>query len=97
MLFHVTHHHTEATCPAHDDEVAGKTFGIVLDSLKENENEVIGAWVDGPGHDFFIVVDADNTSQIFAGLFPIIPHGTAKIQPVDDYSVMMAKRKELNS
>ncbi len=47
MLFHVTHHHTEATCPAHDDEVAGKTFGIVLDSLKENVNEVIGAWVDG--------------------------------------------------
>jgi len=43
------------------------------------------------------VVDADSTSQIFAGLFPIIPHGTAKIQPVDDYSVMMAKRKELNS
>ena len=25
MLFHVTHHHTEATCPAHGDEVAGNT------------------------------------------------------------------------
>ncbi|MAR49376.1 MAG: hypothetical protein CL425_09380 [Acidimicrobiaceae bacterium] len=97
MLFHITHHHTEATCPAHNDEVAGKTFGIVLDSLKENVNEVIGVWVDGPGHDFFAVVDAESTSQIFAGLFPIIPYGTAKIQPVDDYVDMIAQRQELNS
>ena len=97
MLFHITHHHTEATCPAHNDEVAGKTFGIVLDSLKENVNEVIGAWVDGPGHDFFVVVDAESTSQIFAGLFPIIPYGTAKIQPVDDYVDMITQRQELNS
>ena len=97
MLFHITHHHTEATCPAHNDEVAGKTLGIVLDSLKENQKEVIGARGDGLGDAWIIVVDADNTSQIFAGLFPIIPIGTAKIQPVDDYVDMITQRQELNS
>ena len=65
MLFHITHHHTEATCPAHNDEVAGKTFGIVLDSLKENVNEVIGAWVDGPA---CTALYAGSSLPVFSGM-----------------------------
>ncbi len=97
MLFHITHHHDETTCPAHDDAVVAGTFGVVLDTLTENVNEVIGAWVDPPGHDFFFVVDADDASQIFLGLGPIVSAGTAKIQPVGDYAVMIETRKQLNS
>ena len=97
MLFHVTHHHTEATCPAKNDDVMGKTFGVVLDSLRENVNDVIGAWVAPPEHDFFFVVDADDASQIFAGLFPIVDIGTAKIQLVSDYAEALRLRDELAS
>ena len=73
------------------------TFGAVLGALEENVNGVIGAWVDGPGHDFFFVFDADESSQIFAGLLPIATAGTAKIQPVGDYVAVMELREQLNS
>tara|TARA_B100000953_G_scaffold280454_1_gene257222 strand:+ start:283 stop:636 length:354 start_codon:yes stop_codon:yes gene_type:complete len=97
MLFHITHHHDETTCPAHDEAAVADTFGAILDTLTENVNEVIGAWVDPPGHDFFMVVDADDASQIFMGLFPIVSAGTAKVQPVGDYVAMMKIREQLNS
>ncbi|MCH2427041.1 MAG: hypothetical protein MK177_06875 [Acidimicrobiales bacterium] len=97
MLFHITHHHDETTCPAHDEAVVAETFGAVLGTLKENVNEVIGAWVDPPGHDFFFVVDADDAGQIFTGLFPIVSAGTAKVQPVGDYVAMMKVREQMNA
>ena len=97
MLFHITHHHDETTCPAHDEAAVAATFGAVLDTLTENVNEVIGAWVDPPGHDFFMVVDADDASQIFMGLFPIVSAGTAKVQPVGDYVAMMKIREQRHS
>ena len=68
----------------------------MLGTLKENVNEVIGAWVDPPGHDFFFVVDADDAEQIFSGLFPIVSDGTAKVQPVGDYAAMMKMREQTN-
>ena len=73
------------------------TFGAVLGALEENVNGVIGAWVDWPGHDFFFVVDADESSQTLAGLLPIATTGTAKIQPVGDYVAVMKLREQLNS
>ena len=73
------------------------TFGAVLGALEENVNGVIGAWVDGPGHDFFFVVGAGESSQILAGLLPIATTGTAKIQPVGDYVAVMNLREQLNS
>ena len=97
MLFHITHTHDEHTCPAHDAEVMSRPFAVVVDSLKENVNEVHGVWVDPPGHQFFMVVEADDTAQIFAGLFPIFNSGTAEIKPVGDFDAMMEKRKELMS
>ena len=33
MLFHITHHHDETTCPAHDKEAADASFGAVLATL----------------------------------------------------------------
>tara|TARA_B100000959_G_C14878467_1_gene581466 strand:- start:72 stop:302 length:231 start_codon:yes stop_codon:yes gene_type:complete len=74
-----------------------KTFAIVVDTLKESVNEVLGAWVDPPGHQFFFVVDADDTAQIFSGLFPVFNVGTARVQPVGDFAAMMELRKELTS
>ena len=73
------------------------TFGAVLGALEENVNGVIGAWVDGPGDDFFFVVGADESSQILAGLLPIATTGTAKIQPAGDYVAVMNLREQLNS
>jgi hypothetical protein len=35
MLFRMTHHHDETTCPVHDMPVAANTFAKVLDALTE--------------------------------------------------------------
>ena len=40
---------------------------------------------------------ADDASQIFAGLFPIVDIGTAKIQLVSDYAEALRLRDELAS
>ena len=97
MLFHITHHHDEHTCPAKDDAKMATTFGAVMDTLTEHVNAVIGAWVDPAGHDFFFVVDADDTTQIFQGIFPIIDAGTAQVRPVGDFVAMLKARQEANS
>ena len=92
MLFHVHHHHDEKTCPAHNAEAVGASFGAVLPALAENGVTVVGAWVDPPGHDFFFVLETDNYEALVEGLRPIIPSGTATIQPVGDMGATVAKR-----
>ncbi len=97
MLFHITHHPDEHTCPAKDDATMAVTFGAVMDTLTEHVNEVVGAWVDPPGHDFFFVVDADDAAQVFQGMFPIIDAGTAQVRPVGDFAAMLKARAEANA
>jgi len=97
MLFHITHHHDEHTCPAKDDAKRAVTFDAVLDSLTDHVNEVVGAWVDPLGHDFFFVVDADETEQIFQGMFPILDAGTAQVRPVRDFAATLKARAEANA
>jgi len=97
MIFHITHHHDATTCPAHDEEAGNATFGAVLGALEANVDRIIGAWIDPPGHHSFFVVEADEASKIFAGLWPIIPAGTAHVRPVVDLAEMMAARTALNS
>ena len=97
MLFHITHHHDENTCPAHDQEAADATFGAVLESLEANVDQVMGAWVDPPVHDFFFVIEADDSKKIFAGLWPIIQAGTAQISPVTSLKEVIETSESLRS
>ena len=92
MLFHIHHHHDENTCPAHDPAAVGASFGAVLPALAEHGVAVVGAWVDPPGHDFFFVVETDSYDALVEGLRPIIPSGSATIQPVGDMAAQVAKR-----
>ena len=57
---------------------------------------LVGAWVDPPGHDFF-VVEADDAAKIFAGLWPIIPAGTAQVRPVNSLQTALETADELRS
>ena len=83
MIFHVYHSHNELTCPINDTDLFLSSFGSVVDSLEANNVEVIGAWIDGPGHKSFYI-DADSADDIHNGLHPIIARGTAVITPVAD-------------
>ena len=84
MLFHITHSHNELTCPIEDTSLFLNSFGAVVDSLEANNVTVIGAWIDGPGHKSFYIIDAESADDIHNGLHPIIARGTAVITPVAD-------------
>ena len=84
MFFHVTHTHTEHTCPINDQSVMSETFGKVFSSLTDNGVNVVGWWADPPAHQMFFVLEADSVEAIYEGLHPIIDRGTACIRPVTD-------------
>ena len=86
MLFHITHRHSEATCPFHNDDVRNASFGAVLESMTAAGVEVVGAWTDPPGHRMFFVLRAEQPGQLYQGLAPIIDQGTADIRPVTEFA-----------
>jgi|TARA_B110000438_G_scaffold39946_2_gene39875 hypothetical protein len=91
MLLHIRHHHDENTCPAGDKERVGASFGALLPALQNAGITVIGAWVDPPSHDFFLVVETDSYEDLLEGMAPIIPVGSATIQPVVDMKAQMER------
>ena len=52
--------------------------------IRDSNVEVIGAWIDGPGHKSFYIIDADSADDIHNGRHPLIARGTAVITPVAD-------------
>ncbi len=60
MLFHITARHDHVTCPRKKPSKSpvrrfGKTSGQV---------KTVGAWIDGPSHTFYAVVEADSAEAI---------------------------------
>ena len=91
VLFHVTHTHSWDACPYHDAEKAAATFGKALKGVSETGATLVGAWVDGPAHTTFLVIDADSADQIEMALAPIIDVGHAVTQPVVDAATILAR------
>ena len=91
MLLHIRHHHDEKTCPAGETERVAASFGSLLPALQTAGVTVVGAWVDPPSHDFFLVVETDNYEDLLEGMATIIPVGSATIQPVVDMKAQMER------
>ena len=90
MLFHVHHHHDEK--PAlHNAEAVGASFGAVLPALAENGVNVVGAG-RSTGPRLLLRAGDRQLRALVEGLRPIIPSGTATIQPVGDMGATVAKR-----
>jgi len=92
MLFHVTHTHSWEACPYNDSEKAKATFGKTLAGIGETGATLVGAWVDAPAHKFFMVLQADDASQVEAALAPIIDIGCAETRPVSDAAEVLRRR-----
>ncbi len=93
MLFHITHQHSEDTCPAHDADRMAATFGKMTAAIKETGIEVRGFYANAPAHRVYMVVDADNIEVLNKVLYPVLTIGTAEIEPVAD-AVATAKAFE---
>ena len=92
MLFHITHVHSAESCPYHDPETVAKTYGKALLGFEEAGVTLHGAYVDGPGHTFYMIVESDELPKIYAALGPIIDAGSAEIRPVRDAVATVRER-----
>ncbi len=88
MLFHITHTHGYETCMAHNQENKTK-FSQAISRAKELEIKVHGVYADPPGHQIFMVLEADTMEQLVKFLNPIIDFGDYDIRPVLNFSTAM--------
>ena len=92
MLFHITHVHTPETCPGKDPEKVRETFGKMLGSAEQLGVKLVGAWVDGPAHTAFILVEADSPEQLFDFFVPTANIARAEVRPVQDALSLLKRR-----
>jgi hypothetical protein len=97
MLFHVTHRHTEATCPYNNDEVREATFGRVVPAIGDAGVRLIGAWTDPASHQMFFVLEAERFEDLQQALEPIIDQGTADIRPVREFAPAVEELRQRRS
>ncbi len=60
MLFHITARHDHVTCPRKKDPSSSpvRKFGT------SGQVKTVGAWIDGPAHTLYAVVEADSAEAI---------------------------------
>jgi len=90
-LFHIRHEHNEHLCPALDPKLMNSTFKMVLSEEhgKKCNLELLSAYIDGPGHTIFLIVDADNIANLIKFLLPLNKIGKAEVRPVIDARDLM--------
>jgi len=91
MLFHITHTHTEHTCPIDNPEGMQSSFGALFPSIAASSVTLVGAWVDQLAHQMFFVIESDNITAIQDAFRPITDAGTIRIQPVGDAAARVAQ------
>lgn len=84
MLFHITHQHSEITCPAHDPDRMAATFGKLIEAIKESAVNLHGFYANAPAHRVFMIVETDNVEELNKVLSPVLTIGTAEIEPIAD-------------
>ena len=84
MLFHITHQHSQETCPAHDADRMAATFGKMMAAIDESGVVLHGFYANAPAHRVYLVAEADNVEVLNKILYPAFTIGTAEIEPVVD-------------
>ena len=84
MLFHITHTHAYETCMAHDDKAKTK-FSDTISRSKSLGIKVHGIYSDPPGHQIFMILEADTMELLVKFMNPIIDFGDYDVRPVLDF------------
>jgi len=85
MLLHVTHKHSYETCPLSDDDPANTLER--LDQIMHGADgvRVIGSWVNGPAHEGYMVLEADDFVDVHRLLAPIAARGEVITVPITEF------------
>ncbi len=95
MLFHATHRHTHATCPAHMPEKRA-LFAKALNSANDIGVKIIGSYADAPGHTLYFIIEAETALQIAQFFDPILDLGDTDIRPVTDAMKLLDQMQKLD-
>jgi uncharacterized protein DUF3303 len=83
MLFLIDHKHTADLCPAgilHPDR---EFLMKVEEKAKSSGIRLVDAYLDGPGHHFYFVVEAEKSEQLATFITPLLTQiGESKSVPV---------------
>lgn len=84
MLFHIKHEHTHDRCPATDPKLMNDTFKQILsqEHSKKCNVTLLSAYIDGPGHTIFMIVDTNNMGNLVKFLLPLNKIGKGEVSAV---------------
>lgn len=96
MLFVLDHKHTAETCPAgklHRDENFTKNLE---EQVKKTGVKLIEGYLDGPGHHFYFIIEADSAAQILQFSAPTLnPIGETHVRPVLKWSEAVSELRKI--
>jgi uncharacterized protein with GYD domain len=96
MLFMVYHKHTAEMCPGGKVRPDKDFISKLNDQIQESGVELVGGYIDGPGHRFYMVIEADDSSKLNKAIEQLRLTGdTNEIIPVMDLSKMAAWAKKM--
>ena len=95
MLFMIEARHTAESCPGGIVR-PDKEFTAKLDEqMKRSGVEVVGGWLDAPGHEWYFVIEADDNAALNNAVEPLRLVGDVKIVPVMKFSESVAWAKKI--
>lgn len=94
MLFMVRHRHTAEMCPGGKVR-PDKEFATRLEKQMKEAGVKFEGYIDGPGHEFYFVIDTDDVAKLYAAVKELLVIGDNKIVPVTRFSDAIALAKKL--
>jgi hypothetical protein len=95
LLFMIVAKHTAENCPGGMIR-PDKQFTAKLDeSMKKSGVKVMEGYLDGPGHVWYFIVDANDVTALSNAVEPFRLVGTVQISPVMKYSEGVAWAKNI--
>ena len=68
MLFIVYHRHTAEMCPGGKVHPDPKFMTKISEQAKTSGVKLIEGYIDGPGHQFYLVIEADDSTKLNAAI-----------------------------
>ncbi len=88
MLFHITARHDHVTCPRKKDP-SRRIFRQLIEG--SGKGKTLGAWVDGPSHTIYAVVETDSAEAIRDVCDGLMDIGPVEVKPVRDIAAILKK------
>lgn len=95
MLFMIVAEHTSENCPGGIVR-PDKQFTAKLDeSMRKSGVKVVEGYLDGPGHVWYFILEADDNTALSNAVEPLRLVGNVRISPVMKYSEGVAWAKNI--